>query len=563
MKVELDFDAPRGRFIARAPFALQNIIRGIPNRRWVGKSRYWSIPAIRVNVSYIAANPHHFDSTPAASRAISEALDRYAQHRSSPDVQRFPAWYPWKTPPREHQRRALNKVYNQSAIALFMSMRTGKSKTVIDLAAARRMEGKLDRLLIVCPLSIRRNWVREFEAHSPIPADIHLLDTERAFDRWFDTPNDFKVFVVGVESLATGKAPKIAERFLLAGTRCMMVVDESSKIKNPRAARTKSAIKLSKFAETRLILTGTPLANGPVDLFAQFEFLDPDILGVGDYYSFRNRYAIMGGYEGKQIVGYQNLEELTEIVEPFVFQVSHHDAFPDDPDKVYVQREVELAPEQERLYKQMRKHLMVETGDRSLTVKNALEKALRLQQIVGGHVAYANDDGTATATPIQGTNPKLQELLAVIEETPGSVIIWCAYVPEILMVAEKLRAEYGAASTVELHGTVDESTRDHNVNGLFQTGAARFLVANAATGSMGLTMSVAATEVFYSNSFNYTDREQAEARAFAPGKPQGTLIIDLVARDTVDEGILEALANKESLATYLSKNIERLKGLLT
>lgn len=560
MVITLGFDAPRGRFIAACPFALTQIIRGVPNRRWVGKTKTWSIPAIRANVNYLRDNIQHFEPTSEASRAISEALEKYDQPRSTAPT--FPAWYGFKTKPRAHQLEALNKIYEQRAVALFMSMRTGKSKTVIDFACAKRMEGKADRLLIVCPLSIRKNWVREFDVHAPIPIDAHLLDTARKFDCWLGEPHDFKCLIVGVESLATGKAAGLAERFLLSGTRTIMVVDESSKIKNPRANRTKVCISLGLKAETRLILTGTPVANGPIDLYAQFEFLDTDIIGVGDYYSFRNRYAVMGGYEGKQIVGYQNMEELTEIIEPFVYQVTHRDAFPDAPDKTYVQREVELAPEQKRLYTQMKKELRVATGDQELSVKNALEKALRLQQIVGGHVAYLDEQEMAVTAAIDGPNPKVAELLDMMEEIPGSVVIWCAFVPEILMVAAALRKAYGDEQVVELHGAIEESERDRNVNVLFQGGTARFLVANASVGGMGLSMYKADTEVFFSNSFNYTDREQAEARAFAPGKPQGTLIVDLIATGTIDEHIHRALTAKKSMSEYIRDSIENLRDAL-
>ena len=238
------------------------------------------------------------------------------------------------------------------------------------------------------------------------------------------------------------------------------------------------------------------------------------------------------------------------------------DAFPDAPDKTYVQREVELSPEQKRLYTQMKKELRVATGDQELSVKNALEKALRLQQIVGGHVAYLDEQEMAVTAAIDGPNPKVAELLDMMEEIPGSVVIWCAFVPEILMVAAALRKAYGDEQVVELHGAIDEAERDRNVNVLFQSGTARFLVANASVGGMGLSMYKADTEVFFSNSFNYTDREQAEARAFAPGKPQGTLIVDLIATGTIDEHIHRALTAKKSMSEYIRDSIENIRDAL-
>ncbi len=567
MKAQLDYDAPRGRFVMECPFALNWVAKGTPNRRWMSKDRHWSIPAIRANIKYLSEHMRQLECTPGATGAISEALDSYTRPISRDRTPKFPPWYSFKTVPRVKQMEALNKVYDQKAIALFMDMRTGKTKVVIDLVCARRIEGKTDLMLIVCPLSIRKNWVREIATHSPIPIDVHLLDTgkPKAFDKWLSEPHDFKCMIVGVESFAAGSASKFAERFLLAGTRTVMVVDESSKIKNHRANRTKVCISLARKAETRIVMTGTPIAQGPMDLFAQFEFLDPDIIGIGDFFSFRNRYAVMGGYEGRQIVGYENLDELMEIIEPFVFQVRKDEVFPDAPPKIYIRREVQMNPEQKRLYKQMKKDAMVESGLQTLSVQNSLEKMLRLQQITGGLVAYLAPEGSDTKFMLEripGNNPKIEELIDVSEEYDGPTIVWCVYKEEIRMVVDELRKKYGDEQVVELHGDVSEADRDRNVNVLFQGRRSRFLVGNAATGGMGLTMSVAEIEVYFSNSFNFTDRLQSEERAFGPDKKNGTVVVDIVAEGTVDHHVLEALASKQSVSEYVRGSIDILKSKL-
>ena len=120
-------------------------------------------------------------------------------------------------------------------------------------------------------------------------------------------------------------------------------------IKNHAAQRSKVCVRLGLSAQYKLIMTGTPVANGPMDVFMQFEFLDPNILGVGDFYSFRNRYAIMGGYDDKQVIGYQNMPELIELMSPFVFQVRKSDVLTELPPKVYQVREVEMTEEQRRM----------------------------------------------------------------------------------------------------------------------------------------------------------------------------------------------------------------------
>lgn len=579
-KIRVEYDEAKGRFHIACPFYLNSLPKAIPNRRWDGKNKYWSAPAIRANVEFLSEKfgPSVAVFSDEARAAITSSLQKYrqAQNAAKDNSPKFPSWYPFKTQPRKKQMEGLNKIYGNKAIALFMDMRTGKTKVVIDLASAMQMQGTADRVLIICPLSIRKNWVREIAVHAPFPVDVHLLDTSKPkeFDKWVGEKHDFKWLLVGVESLAAGSAIKCAERFLLSGIKTMAVVDESSKIKNHSATRSQNCVKLARMAETRIAMTGTPIANGPMDLFMQFEFLDPDIIGMGDFYSFRNRYAVMGGYindkgQPTQIIGYENLEELMEIIEPFVFQVRKDEVFPDAPPKIYVRREVKLNKEQERLYKQMKKEKKVETGDKSLIIQNTLEKMLRLQEITGGIISYSVPEEQRTAKGpkfyreyIEGSNPKLDDLLACTEEYDGPTIVWCAYVEEIKLVTEALRKKYGDDQVVELHGGIDEVNRDINVNVLFQGRESRFLVGNAATGGMGLTMSTAEIEIYFSNTFNYIDREQSEERAFGPDKKNGTVVIDLVAEGTVDEHISEALSQKKDVSEYVRGSIDDLKDKL-
>jgi SNF2 family DNA or RNA helicase len=574
-KVKIHYDKVKGRFLIMCPFFLNNLAKEIPNRRWETKNKYWTAPAIRSNVEYI--NQHFTqaktDYTEEARAMIDNSLKKYRQAKALAvdTAPKFPAWYDFKTEPRKKQMEALNKIYGNKATALFMDMRTGKTKVVIDMACAMRMQGFADKLIVVCPLSIRKNWIREFKIHAPFEIDALLLDTskQKKFDEWLFTKHDFKCLLVGVESLAAGSAFRFAERFLMSSTKAVMVVDESSKIKNHSAIRSQNCVKLGKLAETRIAMTGTPIANGPMDIFMQFEFLDPSIIGLGDFYSFRNRYAVLGGFENKQIIGYNNLDELMEIIEPFVFQVRKDEVFPDAPPKIYLRREVKLNKEQRRLYDQMRKKKMVETDSKFLIVQNTLEKMLRLQEITGGIISYAiaEEDRVANGPKyyreyIEGSNPKLDELLACTEEYHGPTIIWCAYKEEIYLVARTLRLRYGDDQVVELHGDVTEDQRDINVNVMFQGRKARFLVGNAATGGMGLTMSTAEIEIYFSNTFNYIDREQSEERAFGPDKKNGTIIIDIVAEDTVDEHITEALTQKKDISEYVRSNIDTLKDKL-
>ena len=397
-----------------------------------------------------------------------------------------------------------------------------------------------------------------------------MLFRSKAFEEWLHKPHDFKWLLVGVESFASGSADKFVERFMLAKGPIYCPVDESSKIKNHAAERSKRVAAKRKITKYRQIMTGTPIAKGPMDLFMPFEFLDPDIIGLGDFYSFRNRYAVMGGYEDREIIGYNNMDELMELLAPFVYQVRQSDVI-DVAEKVRVLREVELSPEQKKFYKQMRRDKRVDSacGDKSLITQNVLEQMLRLQEISGGLISYAytpeqidemKERGIRKPEKfwrekIPGPNPKLVELLACCEEYEGQTIVWCTYKEEIYMVTEALRDRYGVSQVVDLHGDVDEAQRDINVYELFQKKKARFIVGNAATGGMGLTMDIAENEFYFSNTFNFIDRLQSEERATAEGK-RGVIIVDIVTRGTVDNTILEALAAKKNVSDYVRQSID-------
>ncbi|MBT9158755.1 MAG: hypothetical protein DDT26_00002 [Dehalococcoidia bacterium] len=574
--IRIDYEEKRGRFVITCAIYENDRVRALPNRRWSKVGTCWHAPAIRANVESIRNMVGSRDVQITAE--ASSKLSSYEQLRSGavkPSV--FPLFYGFKRQPRPKQREALGRVYGLKAAALFMDMRTGKTKVAIDLACAMRMEGKIDRAMLICPLSLRKNWLREFAKDSPIPIDPHLLDSSKPkdFDRWLSKPSDFKWLLVGVESLAAGRAIDLCKRFAISSPKILCAVDESSKIKSHNATRSANAVSLARMSEFRLIMTGTPLTKNPMDLFMQFEFLDPDIIGLGDFYSFRARYAEMGGYDRKEIVGYNNLDELVELVSPYVVQVRQSEVF--EHEKTYVVRSVPMATEQRRLYREMKQksRLGLAGSDLEMVVQNVLEKTLRLQEIAGGFVSYQNTDeellrlrsvyGHAKKlprtyrVPIEGPNPKLNDLLEACDEYPGQTIVWCAFKDEIAVIVKALEDKYGTGCVVQLHGDVDEAQRDVNVYELFQTRKARFIVGNTATGGMGLTMDAADSIFFFSNTYNFVDREQGEERGTAAGK--NTLIVDFITEGTVDQLVMLANEEKKNLSEYIRGKIQQRHGV--
>jgi SNF2 family DNA or RNA helicase len=560
--IEVRHVSEKNLFEVTCPPWLNDVARNLPNRRWHGKDRVWRAPAIRANARYLLNLVS--DGRIAVSREVQLALSK-ALEPPAPIRQEFPSWYKFKTTPRPYQVQALHFMWSRPQGGLFMDMGTGKTKTWIDYACAMRMADKLDAGVIVCPVSIRDQWVEEVGLHSPLPMDICILNHEGYnFQRWFDHEHDFPLLICGIESLSAGNAWKDLARFVNAYTKLGMNVDEASKIKNHGAIRSQRVVDIGKGAAYRHISTGTPISHGPMDLYMEFEFLDPNIIGVGDFYSFRNRYAVMGGFEGRQIVGYQNLDELIEIVAPFVFQVKKEHVAKDLPPKSYQVRTIKMPAEQRTLYDRVKREVEVELADGAINVDNTLVKLLRLSEITSGYYVTEklDEDGNKVRTRHRfKEDPKTLELLNILEDTDQSAIIWCPFRDQLDRVVTALRKEYGPDCLVEFHGGIPKDEREE-AKQKFQTGQARFFVGNAATGGLGLNLQRGTLMVYMGNTFNSIDREQSEDRFYRIGQLKPTTVVDILAEKTFDHKVMDNLKMKKDISTYVAEQIRAGKPIL-
>lgn len=589
-KILIDFDASSEKLMVSCPVWANEFVKAFPSRRWVKSKTAWAVPVIKRNVEYARqlAQMAGVTVTPAAV----EVMNRHDKAVESMDTGAdFPAWYPFKTQPLHHQRKAINKAYPLKAFALFMDMQTGKSKTAIDLACAHRMEGHLDAVLILVKLSLRRNWLKELNKHAPIPFSFFLPDTDdqRRFDMWLQRPHDFKVMAAGWESLSAGRMAEMCKKFVHTQGKVLVIGDETTYIGGHNAERSKQACEIGQQAEFRYALTGTPIYDAPLNLYMQFEFLDPNIIGIGDYYAFRNRYAVMGGYVPKEgpmkgkplkVIGYQNIEELVETVAPYTYQVRKNEAYPDLPPKRYEERYVQLTKQQRTIYDQIRKEESFTVRGRSeVVLKNVLEVMLRLHQVAGGYavdpreirrknLVTGEDKVKVVYDPVElippKSNPKVQEVMSIIEEARQKQgLIWCVYRPEIEAVKWALR--HMGIKFSQLHGGIDEASgeRQREVS-KFNDGTNQWLVGNAATGGMGYTMMESEVNVFYNNTFKLIDRLQAEDRSYGHGQTKSGIWIDILAEKTVDITFMKALEQKVDVAEFvrgrLSEAIKLMEG---
>ena len=465
--------------------------------------------------------------------------------------------FKFKTKPYDHQLKALENSWQKEEFALLMDMGTGKSKVLIDTIAALYDAGKIDSAVIFAPKGVYKNWVaKELPAHMPehiecniaywaSPLTVAHKDSIRAI--W--VPNyDLHIFVMNIEALSVGKAEEVATKFIRSHQgRTLVAIDESTVIKNHSAKRTKASIRVSKIAKYKRILTGSPITKSPLDLYSQFLFLNEELLGFRSYYAFCSRYADMirrtsSSHSYNQILGFRNLEELTESIQPFSYRVTKDECL-DLPDKNYIKRSIELTPEQKKMYNQMKKTAVALLDDMEMVTANAvITQLLRLHQISCGFVN--TDDGNL----VRFKNNRMSELLSILEEVDGKIIIWANYLWNIHQINHFLKVRYGEESTVSIFGEVNVEDRKKAVERIQTDENTRFLVGNPTTGGFGLTLTACNTVIYFSNNYNLEVRKQSEDRAHRIGQKGSVLYIDIVARNTLDEAIMKSLTNKGQIA---------------
>ena len=466
--------------------------------------------------------------------------------------------YKFKTKPYAHQLTALEKSWDKTEYGYFMEMGTGKSKVLVDNMAMLYDKGKINGAIIVAPKGVYRNW---YSQEIPNHLASHIQPTmvlwtaltsktkDKEYQSLFETGHDLHILIMNVEALSTKKGLDFAAKFLRSHTT-MLAVDESTTIKNPTAKRTKSILQLGKQAEYRRILTGSPVTKSPLDLYTQCNFLNEFLLGFDSFYAFRNRYAHMiernfGGRRVQLVGSYKRLDELADNIKAFSYRVLKEDCL-DLPDKIYTKREIELTEEQSKAYATMKSAALALLKGKMATAPHVLTQMMRLHQITCGHLK--NDDGTITKIK----NNRMKELLSLLEEVEGKVIIWANYIYDIENIVKNISEEYGEDSIVQYYGAISSQDRADAIKKFQDPNSnARFFVGNPQTAGYGITLTAANNVIYYSNGYDLEKRLQSEDRAHRIGQKKSVTYIDLIAPKTVDEKIVKALRSKMDIANTI------------
>ena len=425
-------------------------------------------------------------------------------------------------------------------------MGCGKTLTTIAVAGALYNLGKIDRVLVVAPTSVCSVWPHDLNQFATFPWEARVLlgDKKKRLKALNELENwPFKALRIAVINYESTHREGIIEA-LAAYKPDLIVCDESQRIKNPSAAQSKALHKLGDAAPFRMILSGTPVQNNAVDLYSQYRFLDPAVYGA-NFYAFKNRYCIMGGYGQHQIVGYRNMDELVEKEHSVAYRVTKEECL-DLPQQTFINRYVQFTDAEQAIYEQLRKSsfLELETGE-NVTATTILTMYLRLMQLTGGFLTA--DESTR---PKQVNTAKLDALADIVDDyvvdAGKKLVIFARFRAEIAAIENLLRLrkiQYGS-----IYGDVPMEERGKIVDDFQTNPDTKVFVAQIQTAGLGITLHAASTAVFYSYDYNYANYAQALARIHRIGQHLPVTYIHLVVDGSIDEKILAALENKEDMA---------------
>jgi hypothetical protein len=517
------------------------------------------------NIAYIQENWPDADWQNEAAKHLNEWLHAQANLEHLVELKQTyledDGAYQYKTKPWEHQRQAFLLSRDQPSFALLMEQRTGKTKVTLDTAAYLKLHGKIDCLVVVAKNGVHINWqLNEIPVHLPDWCEhityVHSTDFSKRkqyeYANWLDSCNDGKlrILTMNVEGFTSEKNKKILIN-ALAKYRCLFIIDESHRIRNISALRTKFLLKLGREAIYRRILTGTPIGTGVENLYSQYYFLDPEILGFDSYYTFKARYCISmtlgeGRRSYEKIIGYKNIDELYQKLDPFSYRKRRDEVF-DMPPKIYKRWPFEMTTEQSKIYQQLATEYTVEHKGETLDAPLAVTRLIRLQQIACGWWPSDSPGSGTGGTMISKINPRLIALLDILEEVEGKVIIWAQFQADLDLIAKEL-----GSRAVEVHGRIPQRVRPEHINRFQNDAEILYMVANPATLGEGENLNAARTEIYYSNSYKLLERLQSEDRPVAEGKD--LTIFDLEAVKTVDRKVIKALKERKNIADLILRD---------
>lgn len=444
-----------------------------------------------------------------------------------------------KPPLWDHQAAALKASAGRPATLLHMGLGTGKTRVACELLEqwrVGRQQWRISRVIVICPLSVVPTWSEEMAKYAErdwLLCPMHKMSTAKkrklVEQVILESRTSGRPIMLTINFESVWREP-LASYLRKAGFEAV-IVDEAHRIKSPRGVASKYLAKLGRTADFRLALTGTPMPSGPLDVFGLMRYLSPDVFGQS-FVRFRNRYAKLGGFGGKEVVGFRNLEELTAKMSPLTFQVGREVL--DLPSATHNIRHVELGKEALKAYNAVKAGIVAELEDGEITASNALVQLLRMQQLTSGYAALDEQDTKQIDT---AKRDELLELFNSME--PGEpVVVFGQFRGDMQTVHEA--AEAAGRSSLELSGKRREMQE-------WKDGGADVLAVQIASGGAGVDLTRARYCVYLSTGFNLGNYVQSLARCHRPGQTKPVSYYHILARGSIDETVHHALRHKQNV----------------
>lgn len=444
--------------------------------------------------------------------------------------------------PLPHQAEGSRFLGDREAAALFDEQGLGKTKQLIDAVAQNIEDGVLDGALVICPNTLKTTWGEEIEQHSNLRYAV--FGAGRNARRVAFRSLRAVFYVINYEAVAAELA---SLRALLRFKRMALVLDESHRIKTPTARVTRAVHALRHDATKRYIMTGTPVANKPEDLWSQCFFLDDGAALGSSFVAFRTRFCTSEG-------GYTRVDELRDRIASLSLRREKAKTVR-LPSKTISRVPVELGGEQLRMYEQMRNELALWIRDLSgadvlALADNILARLIRLAQLASNPALI---DSRYVEAPAKFS--ALDRLLPIYLRHPSDkAIVWTSFVENISTLVKR----FPDLRPVALHGEMNGESRDAAVCAFKRDPKVRLLIANPAAAREGLTLTQARTAIYIDRTFNLVDFLQSQDRIHRLSQQKPCEIIVLSARGTIDEFIDFSLSQKHRLARYTQSDTDEI-----
>lgn len=536
------------------PYSDKEKAKSIPGYQWNNSKKCWTFPLNKITLQKIVAIFHGITVNDSVHNNIQNHaydMEKMTEIKKQYLIlnEQYRNWL--NEPFFDHQLKTYNFFRNIEVCADTSQPGIGKTLVQIGLMKDRIVKGLTYKILIVAPLSLlEKVWKHDIEkffiGNTGAKFPIYVMDDTAEKARAI-LKKQVGIFIINYEKVWR------LENEILRLNPDMMILDESSKIKNPNTRQTKSILKIGMKVRYKSIMTGTVTSNSMMDIFPQYKFLNENILG-STLTSFRNLYFVPSyrkfgsiGFNEWQITD-RGKAEIKALIEPITVSWKKDECL-DLPELIVQDIEFRLNPEQQKMYNQMKDYMLTEISGNVYSAQVILTKLLKLSMITSGFIQDTGGENVTEISPNAKAN-QFMELVGLIPDD-SQIIVWAVFHHDIVMLKKLLEKKYGPGCAVAYYGKINYAAKKESYDH-FKAGSARFFIAHPKSAGMGLNLSNANYSIFYSANYSFEDYAQSKERYNRTGQTKKMTEYRLMAKGTVDKIIFRAIEMKKSLNEFIT-----------